>query len=729
MESVKTTAKSKRVIKRSLEKIGFEGIHFQSWNQVRELLDTTDLSEISILSDLSFGAWKGHWVASELQMQLDISVDGAVQPMLNEGNYADIVGRLIDNESEGDRNFLFALESCIQICDAIENKGIDYILIIPPHAGNDWEEENLQLMYLLFHALKESEVTVILLCSPGSVIPENWEISYRNEPAPIEMEPVIPPFPGIVDLETLPLLKNQPGDFALLRNNRVVLNPLKRGECWEDTPEAAWRKTSHIAALFELRTRQKPNRELIEQEAMLRFKEGAYGIALKLLNALLLKAENNLEREEIRSQIQNIRIALMDFESAATEQDPPDDLPDSYIASLSLSKAWGLVMINQPELAEKYFEKARKFLKESEFPRLYLYLLNISALNKLRNGDMETAFAFEKRIEQTLAEQEERDWHITYVNYINQARLFKKIGDYKTSEHYYQLAFGINYQLKNESDLLYTNFCFAQLVELEEKNNEALVYWLRTCIHWLSNPLPEMLAPRVAQAILAKRLSNKRGEVEELSAKLYESLSRICSKNDLEVDESSRLNYTRPGTTSAIPELAAGKPGWGMLLSTADSDRIYDGDQYDQLNALVTGCLQALLPAVQWKNYRTVMTDTLFGSELPQTSSELLLLSLRFGVNKINFDNHFYELKNEDLTNLSFKIKASVSPAIRFVVPCQDGTVWVYFKRYLPPVLLDKEETALLKLVERSGKELTEHRVALKKIEKLAEKRIVQFYL
>lgn len=731
MESVKTTAEkaaSSRIITRSPESPYFEGLYFHSWEQVAQTLGIADFAAETVVSDLSQGAWKGHWIAHELLQQLELSTVTNVQPLLNEGNYADTVGTLIDNESEGDKNFTLALKNCLQITEALEKQEIRFVLILAPGKGYEWEEENLQLMQLFFNAIKPTHSKIILLCQQDAAVPAGWTVNFRNSVP--ETQPSTHFFPGIVSSETATRLSLDGRNSIRLRNGLYAPDPMLR-----KTPKhkETWVSLPHLHAAFQLNFSDNPDRTLIEGEATIRFAEGAYGIALRLLSGLLNKTANVLNRETIRSQMQNIRIALMDFESAAKETDPPAGLPDIYTASLSLSKAWGLVMTNQPLIAETYFEKARTFLKEEEFPRLYLYLLNISALNKLRSGQMEAAFELEKRIEQTLDSQTDRDWHITYVNNINQARLFKKAGDFTVAEQYYHRAFAINYQLKNESDLLYTNFCFAQLEELKGNPERAFIYWLRTCIHWLSNPAPEALAPRVAQAILFKKLSNRKGEVEDISEKLFAALSESCAQIGLltgsQPESGPVLRFARPETTNAKPALAIGKTGWGMLLSPDATVSVYEGKAYDSLNRSVSDCLKTLLPTVSWTDYRTAITDTLFACELPQNSQELLLLSIRKGVNHLVFENNKFALTENDVIQLPDKIKAFVSPAIRFVSPLENNCMKVHFRRYHAPTELNERETWLLQYIQDHADQTLSSVAGFEELVLLAEKRVIQIYL
>ncbi|MEX2568117.1 MAG: hypothetical protein WD431_19370 [Cyclobacteriaceae bacterium] len=396
------------------------------------------------------------------------------------------------------------------------------------------------------------------------------------------------------------------------------------------------------------------------------------------------------------SQIQNIRIALMYFSEAANEEAPQEDLPNEYKASLYQSKAWGLVMTNRAHEAEPFFELARKHLSETKYPRVYLYLLNISALNKLKIGDLDAAFGFEREIENKLSQQKNFDWHILYINSINQARLYKKIKDFELAQTYYLKAFEVNNGLKVESDLLYFNFCFAQLEELKGNNNRAFIFWLRSSIHWLSNEQPEALAPRVAQAILGSGLSSKGVSVESISNQLKKALLSICRKMNLvfEAFESSgTITFSRIERADENPEMALGTAGLGIMASSKVVRSVYNGPEYNSLKGITHRILCLLLPEL--KNYKTVYTDSQFGNELPVSSQELISSCIRYQVSKIIFGEKKYLFTNKEQFDFLLSSKVRICQAIASVNRGENKLI-VYFKRYRRPMTLSKTEKLIL---------------------------------
>jgi hypothetical protein len=728
-----TTHTEQRIeITRTAETPSFMGYHFVSWNHARSVLDISDFKISTIISDISQGAWKGHWIASELQLQLDLPINTTVQPLLNQGDYADTVTKLIDNESTGNKNFSLALESCRKIKSKLLEDSIKFIVVIPPGIGYEWEDENLEMMKLLYDAFRKTDIQIILFCHQQSNIPPSWQVNFLNKPQSQQQQADgIPFFPGIATHHIAENLGVTKSDLAFLRGGHVAINPLLPRQKQIDLQQfqACYLKDYLRVAFYPLLP-DVISPEEVEMQAIQRFAEGGYGIAIRLLSSLLAHINNPYDQSLIIAQIQNMRIALLKFADAAIEAPPDESLPDMIKASLYQSKAWGLVMNNKSEEAEPYFEKARLYLDAKKFSRLYLYLLNISALNKLRIGAIDEAFAYEKKIEASLDKLQERDWHITYINNINQARLYKKIKNYPLSESYYKKAFAINTQLKNESDLLYTNFCYAQLEELKGNQVKSFIFFLRACIHWLSNEIPEALAPRVAQAIFNKGLETSNVDVEEISHQLKTGLQNIANKANIYISPKitgNELQFTRSDKMEDSLDIILGQPGWTVCVSDKQIQPVFSGSSYDGLKSLVTDIIKSYFPNINWLNYKTVITDTQFSCELPANLIEMILVSKRLNIFKLVWCEKSVMLTEKELNEIDARIKVEVSPAINFV-GYENGKMKVYFRRYKSPLLLTANETRFMQYLQETGiGKFQEWRTKID-LKMMEEKRLIQLY-
>ncbi len=735
-------------ILRSSGKKTIKAFEFESWESLRKELSVDELSSNCVFSDLSLGAWRGHWVIRELTTQLNLNISSILQPVISfeskDENYIETINQLIDNEGEGDQNFMLAYESCKNIVTALSEQKIKWVIIIAPIDKEiEWESENIQFMNLLIDGLKNSNCNVGIISTNKSNIPDGWELEFKYSNKNNASNDTYFSIPGILDT-TLSRFINDPilESSLKLSNNYIVIPPNIREKLNDDIAILNdLEGYSWLKAYYELMGLSSDQNIIyfLQLEAAKRFSEGGYGIALKILENIKNREIPNLQLAFTIMQIQNIRIALMAFSDAAMENFPFEELAKEYKYSLALSKAWGLVMINCPKEAEPYFKFVQEYFLESSMSdkKEYLYLLNIYALNKLRLGDLDSAFSFEKEIENKLLKQDKKEWHIFYINAINQARLYKKIKNYTLSEEYYIKAFDVNQYLKSESDLLYTNLCFAQLEDLRENYKSSFIFWLRTCIHWLSNETPESLAPRVSQAILHKKLSNEAGQIEEISKKLRQNLNEIFIKvfdYDIKPIERSNIVFNRINLSLHSPEVAMGTMGLGLFTSRDENQAIYDGVEYLTLTKYVYNILRILLPEID--NYNSIYTDTQFGTEIPISSKELINSCIRYKVSKVIFGTKKYTFTEEEQKKLFLSSKVKLCSAISSIVSSSDkDKLIIYYKRNRKPLILKGIQKKILESlnkvfsVEELLKEHESNNVSILNIlNKMEENRLITIY-
>ncbi|MBA0163492.1 hypothetical protein H0255_10110 [Pectobacterium versatile] len=720
-----------------------------------------DASKECLFADLSLGSWRGHWLAHQLAAQMDIPSPTKVQPELYsraslQGEDAETIRLLIDNESEGDQNFITAYQFARSLIAAFKQQQRRFILVVAPVEHQLWGRENLQLLRLLATAAPSHGFRLGLLLRSDASLPEleDFRFEINNKPAsPLNQEDSASlkyaefSIPGILSANWLRSDLELPSEILRLADGSMLLSPNLRPPK-PLVPGDVSSLPDELNVVFALQ-QQPQDVEFLQQQAGIRFAEGGYELAYFILEQIEQSSLSVLQKALIETQKQKIAIALMDFPRAAAGALPDTSLPDEVQASLYQSKAWGLVMTGQPAQAEPYFAKARQLLDPQYDPRLYLYLLNISALNQLRLGDSEAALAIEKSIEQQLALLPTPDWHLTYINCLNLARIYKKQRHFSKAEHYYRQGFSVNEQLRNESDLLYMNFCLAQLEALQERHQQALFYWLRTTLHWLSNPLPEALAPRVVQAILNRPLSNKESSPEQISASLLQSLRQCCQQLGLEVHSADHcIAFGRISDTGQAQQ-CIGLPGLSLLISREYSAPLpFDGDACRQLNQWVLGLLQLLLPQFELDGIRSVLTDQQYGVELPATARETLWSCLKWQVPELIFAGQRYDVPLEDksataITSSQHQLSHSAlfnsfrvvhSKAISYVQNGPQG--WqVVFKRYRPTLKLSSRQQVLLRYVqeERSLDQLCQFlqiapEECLRQLYQLTEQRLIQVH-
>ena len=694
MESVKKLKSADHIeLHRSDEA---QELNISTFDSLEKLLDYFS-SASSIYADTSKGSCEGHQIAKQLFNQLSLQRPESIQPMIGVEEYRhynDTINRIIDNESIGDINFIRSFELARKILKASRIQHVSDIVILIPEASSEWAIEDKHLIELLIQNAKGFNIKVSLVSYYAYILPTDWTET-KNQT--IMSEEARFTF-GIVNSHSVKEFSELPFQFHALKNGFSLIE-LKATQTLSKSElnqlKALPQFSSRVALLMTHLKEELANIDFLKEQASLRFSEGAYGVSKKLLDFASKHTNNDLDKAIVLSQLQNIRIALLEFKEAAEAVIPELNIPDSSKANLYQSKAWGLVMCNKPQEAEILFQLAREHFDREAYPRAYFYLLNISALNKLRLGEMKAAFTLEKKIENSLEQMEIPDWHVLYINSINQARLFKKERALDASQAYYKKAFHINDFLRVDSDLVYFNLCMAQLEELKENSYTAFILWLRTCMHWLSMEMPESIAPRVAQAIMKKRLSNKSENINTISNQLLAELKRLAENNDYKIGTTCKKHIAikQLEKSDLRPEWGIGRDGVGFFTSSEEASLNYTSVAYNQLNNVVIDLLQQILPEL--KNFSTILIDSQYGMEMPTNGKEILLASIRNEVEHLSFNSKSYFLNSENKTQTLMKSNVRVSPAISHITK-REGEITCHFRRYRKPYTLSQTEKEVI---------------------------------
>jgi tetratricopeptide (TPR) repeat protein len=691
---------------------------FHSWELLaRDLaLSPAAMAESCVYSDLVLGPWRGHWVGRELCSQLGVAFPDARQPdaraQAEDATGYEYFGDLTDNEARGDFNTLVAHEAAANIIDALRTRGLRFVVVLAPRGGRTWGSENVQLLDLLVQAEREGGYAVVLVFSGDAEVPAAWTPTWLREDAALDAEtaPTVAAVPGILPVAFVAASGPLGADGLTLPDGRVVLSPRLRVYAQADVrgcfaafadvdvdENLDWLPAYGVAD----ETPSNPEVGAMLASAMERLCEGGHEVARSLLEVAARKATLPPLAAAVLAMRQHMLLRCREFELAAGGP-IIDQLPDGLRLALYQSKGWGLAMSGRAQEAEPLLAEARRLLAPQAESRRFLYLLNISALNKLRLGEAAEALALEKTIERALASRPLTDWHATYINSINQARLYKKARDLPTSEAYYARAFDIVAGLRSESDLLYRCLCLAQSAEARGHSDEAYRLWLRTVLHWLSNPVPEALAPRVIEAITQGARHRPDTCVEAVSQRLHAVLAAAAKRAGQTPAEGDPA--APPPCFARIDERvpsqaldAIGAPGWAVLVSAAapGSSR-YAGPAYLALARFVWELLRGSGAVAGLPVSATIFTDSENGHDLPDTKAGLLSLCLRHGVRRYAFDGERAELDDAAATALLGGAELMPSSGLA-AVELEGDVPHLRYKRYHAPAPLAPLEVAVLR--------------------------------
>lgn len=701
----------------------------------------THLSENSwIAADLSLGAWQSNQIARDCLRQLGCELpppDGPLAALthVKPTKGADMIGVLIDAEGSGDLTVSTALNLAECVLAEMAKGPPRNLVVIMPRFGMAWRQQDLLFLEFLAQGLHGSHGRLVLAASDAAftATPDHWRIEWLNACSQ----------PTAVSTFSLGLLSLVPGlaapeiiaDVPVPPNLTSLCLKLPEGD-FLIGPECRQAPSSHLRLSYDklgtvavlsdaIKTYAQLfgnnyycNPTLLIVEAWQRFAEGGFDIALDLMTRLVTCTANLEARARFLWELQGMRIALQRFDEAKDIEDPPAALPTELRGGLLQTKGWALTILGQAAAGNAYLAEARELLEPTiRGTRQFLYLNNIYALSRLKIGDPHGALDLEKQIETDLEHFADhsgrRDWPLTYVNSINQARLYRILKDFQRSHSYYSRAFGSTLGVRSESDLVYTNVCLAGVLSSMGRYSEAFSAWFRAGIHWAATRVPEALALRVKRGILRRNVGNHQRVSEEIAHVLRQEIltagraagiplvNIVASHAALPPVFRKRADLTDRISHSDMLAVVCAE-GWSIIASQASFPVIFAGPENQALCELLWAIICSSAPEFDFSQVKSVLTDDQFGQDLSETLEQALNIAVRLRIAKILYPGRTEHLSPAEHTRLEMSLIARPGPAISQVNTSGPRTT-VAFKRYLSPRTLSESDSQFLRAVGASS--------------------------
>jgi tetratricopeptide (TPR) repeat protein len=667
-----------------------------------------------VVADLSLGEWRSHELARSCFAQLEIPWPLPAATPADPAAAASAIGDWIDSEGRGDTALRIALGLAETLFGALGERPLA-LVVLAPRFGRAWQAESAAFLRYLAQGIRPTDRLILVgdehaHAESCATLAVRWSDAPAGTPRPCPSG-LLAIVPGAIDPATAGL---------------VVADghPLRAG--WKLVPPE-WRRVPTVASRLEFdRLAAAPvdpwlrafaqvhgNNGFVDpwflcSEANLRLAEGSPGIGLQLLDRAVACARSLDERATLSSLAQGFRIALMRYDEAAVAPDPSHALPPYQRGALHMTKGWGLAMTGKPQRAEEHLRSARELLEPVlGRNRQFLYLLNISALNRVNLGDVEGALALEKQIEAESAGLDEADARFDYVNFINIARLHRRRNEFDLAAAYYERAFATTAGARTESDLIYTNVCAARLEAARGRPLEAFQAWLRASLHWLSCDVPEALGWRVQSAVLGRKalpISTSVDDVAEALAAQLRSTGEAAASSDI----GPALRAVSGNEAAGPPPVflrtdrdridgnaveAIGAPGFSVFATRSPGRSAVSGPFQHALASLVTGLIAAAARTPALVDFPTILVDDGVGQEMPVNRNDLLAACLRLCVRRARFDGVDCEFSPDDVSGRAI---VRYGPAVARLHGDH-----VHFKRYLPLRRLSAAEAEVMAACER----------------------------
>ena len=652
-----------------------------------------------VATDLTLGAWVPGCAARELAAQLDLPPprlrqDGNLEPT-SFGRSAAVIGHIIDAESRGDETVIAAIDNAALCAGRMARLGMRLLLVMVPCYGEAWDRFDLVFLKMLAQMGQGTFRLLFAAGGEGAAAPAGFDLTVVETgsagSALTQTPPAAALLPGLLREGEAGAAQGLP-----LAGGRRLVPPEQRRPPHElppgfdrELPEAGERAPYYTAYWGALSAGASARLLGLAGRA---FAEGGHMLALRLAARAEALATSRQEMIAAHSMAQGIRIANLAYAEAA-DADLPDDegMPGPLRGMVRMGRAWGAVMTGRPAIADPLFTEAATLLDGHIGEREALYFRNIHALAKFRLGQTDIALGFEKEIERRLAALAEPDWHLMFINSINQARLYRHMGDIGTARDYYRRAFDTSRGARSESDALYYSHTLAMLERKGGDHLLALRHMVRAVLYWLSARHPEALAKRVTVALLRQAVIPDPAElVEAVSRRLEGDLTALAGAAGYLADpwpeEVPPVFVQADENAPGVATTAMGLTGIGMLMAREPVPPAFDGPAYTRLARCLFTLLTVMMPGLAAAG-RTVIIGSHAIREIPWTRADLLDLALWADARSLVFEGQAWELTPAAKTEAAATMMVKLHPLVSGTGPQGQG-IAVRFKRLARPQLL-----------------------------------------
>lgn len=676
--------------------------------------DTLLVADLSAVSSEGFSA--AHQLAGQLQLELSSNIFG--RSVNQSSSPSERVAAWVDAEGRGDALIAKAHALAVSIAAAASEVNAQCLIILPVSGKQVCEEENW-FIYFLASALSAESEKLSFLCGEGLAVGYAFQgLKIKLASAGIEddatdlsgeISPLFAIFPGVLNqqqvvqlaseglLDNVALLPLLGGHYLIAPAHRRVITDLSDEELSLAYEHALLLpdNVSILAGLdlFKLERGLNiglPLSELVASawrlcgEGGLDTAEYFFGVI-----AAYLKRHSYDEYLAVAVEMQSFRISAQRFNLAATFEEPDQQLGDTRLCQdVFFTLGWARVLSGDPAGAADAFSRAGHREIKSAANAIDLYLLNIYALSLLRNGDWDAAMRIELDISKRLAILPEPDWHLTYINNFNLARLYRIHGEYDDALSHIRLVLATTEGLQTDSDHIYFNLTLGDLESRRERHAESLVYLWRAAMHFLCNPVPEAIGWRTLMSLMGRRDTVDSKMPHFFAAALCDKLAGAAGQVGVAITEGESetpFYYSEHGLglgNEACTIVRSSHLG-ALVVSPEDfGNSSYDSPAYKRLRSLAIQVFEAFsfpgwsLPAgsIMFSPASVVELDL-------KAPSEFACLALKYGIkNSVSAECSGEAL---DLDKLSRNIWLNLTPAIASVVKTSgDSGASVSFKRY-----------------------------------------------
>lgn len=462
-------------------------------------------------------------------------------------------------------------------------------------------------------------------------------------------------------------------------------------------------------------------------------KSGGYDIGCRLLEeAQKHPSISPTAQEQLFMHLLMLRFFSHQY-ALITESDFPKQfisLEQTEIRTLQFLKAYSATLSRNLDVAQEFFTTCNINEQMPLSDEHSLYQLNLFALSRVLKGETDKAFELEFRIKEFITEHQIDIVGLKYVNFINIARLYKKIKEFDLSLEYYNKAYNeISGGGYTTSDHIYYNMNLGSLYEAAGNKDQALAYWVKAALHWQACSNKYELSWRPRLILCQEKISDISNPlpIDKAHVFLVNKLSELIDNCGVSLPEKTSQNYhfieDRQNiakeqcfinknvvlyTCTAVPISSVKKPSSAEI----------------ELSRLLTQFIQSIMEIPE--NQNTLIIDTQLDTSFLNTAEEALAYAHLSDCNSCYFNGQWMNSNNLGVIK---PMTASLSKVIQSMAQTEKGLSVQYKRSFLNKTLIEKNEIELVKLLEQtqtmSMDNLSPHTAGI--IHQLSKKGILNF--
>ncbi|MFC3909248.1 hypothetical protein ACFORL_09205 [Legionella dresdenensis] len=456
-------------------------------------------------------------------------------------------------------------------------------------------------------------------------------------------------------------------------------------------------------------------------------KAGCYDTPCRLLEQAGKHPKISREKQEhLFMHLLFMRFFSHQYAAVAESEFPEhfDYVEASEVTALQFLAAYSATLSRNLPIAKIFFNKCGINEQMPLTDENSLYRLNLFALSKVLQGEIDTAFELEFRIKAFIAEHNIDTVGLKYVNFINIARLYKKIKDYDLSLQFYTNAYNeISGGGYSSSDHIYYNINLGSLYEAADDNQTALAYWIKAALHWLACSNKYELSWRPRLVLCQEKITDIINPLPVNKANQFlidkiTSLLQTCEINLAAralpacrfIDDSDQTHKQQCHINHDI-----------VLFTSRDSqaEPARRAESEQQLATLVLNYLHSIMAITDDQNLFIV--DTQLDNNFLTTAEQAIAFANLANCERCYFNGSWLD-KNQ--VKAEQPPAVSLSKVIQSISQSENGLAIKYKRSFLNKILRDSQEIDVVKQLQQPGRHDV-GRLPLGVVAALARKRVL----